>query len=83
MYREVLPKDEVGIPRARLGRCVPIDVLLLVTFLKKDATAVTGMSDSLFSPEDDEATTLFRELDLLRGGPPWEEPPFIPPLELR
>lgn len=71
MYREVLPKDEVGIPRARLGRCVPIDVLLLVTFLKKDATAVTGMSESLYSPEDDEAPMVFRELvplpfDLLR-----------------
>ena len=78
MYREVLPKDEVGIPRARLGRCVPIDVLLLVTFLKKDATAVTGMSESLYSPEDDEAPMVFREPDRLRGGPPWEEEPPIP-----
>jgi hypothetical protein len=82
MYREVLPKDEVGIPRARLGRCVPIDVLLLVTFLKKEATAVTGMSDSLwlYSPDEDEAPMVFRDPDRLRGGPPWEEePPFIPP----
>jgi len=70
MYRDVLPKDDVGIPRARLGRCVPIDVLLLVTFLKKEAMAVTGMSASLYSPEDDEAPTAVREPDLLRGGPP-------------
>ena len=80
MYREVLPKDEVGIPRARLGRCVPIDVLLLVTFLKKEATAVTGMSESLYSPEDEEAPmVVLREPDRLRGGPPWEDPPFAPP----